>query len=120
MNTVICVRPQLTAAATPLQPVGRAPYAQRASIQDVRVDHRGVDVGMAEQFLNRPDVVPALEQVGRERMAERMATDAFATGRTAQHRFSAQPDRRAEGASWKYSLVRIGGPRRDQPVQDRL
>jgi len=70
----------------PLQPVGRAPDAQRASIQDVRVDHGRADVRMAEQFLNRPYVVPALEQMRRERMAERMATDALRERRPADRR----------------------------------
>ena len=56
----------------PLQPVGRAPDAQRASIQDVGVDHRRPDIVVAEQFLNRPDVVPHLQQVGGKGMAQRV------------------------------------------------
>ena len=63
MNTVMCVRPQPTESRSLLQPVGGAPDAQRASIQDVRADHGRADVRMAEQFLDRADVVPALEQV---------------------------------------------------------
>jgi hypothetical protein len=32
----------------------------------VSVDHRGVDVLVAEKLLDRPDVVAVLDQVGRE------------------------------------------------------
>ena len=38
-------------------------------IQHVRVDHRGAHVAVSQQFLNRPDVVPGLEQMGGKRMA---------------------------------------------------
>jgi hypothetical protein len=41
---------------------------------------------MAEQFLHRPDVVPALEQVRRERIAEHLATDALRESRPADRR----------------------------------
>ena len=39
----------------------------------MRVDHRGTHIGMAEQFLHRPDVVPRFEQVGGETVPETVA-----------------------------------------------
>lgn len=49
--------------------VERASDASAAAVQDVGVDHRGRDVGVAEEFLDRPDVVAGLEQVCGEAMA---------------------------------------------------
>jgi len=46
-----------------LQTIGRTPDTQRTTIQDVRVNHRRADIRMAEQFLNRSNVVPVLEQM---------------------------------------------------------
>jgi hypothetical protein len=40
----------------------------------VRVDHRRADVPMPKQLLNRPDVVSGLEQMGRERVPQRILT----------------------------------------------
>ena len=37
------------------------PDAEATFVQDVRVDHRGCDVGVPEQFLNGPDVVAGVE-----------------------------------------------------------
>jgi hypothetical protein len=48
-----------------LQLVRRAPDAQRASIQDVGVDHRRADIRVPEEFLNRSNVGAAFEQMGR-------------------------------------------------------
>ena len=39
----------------------------------MRVDHRGLDVVVAEQFLHRANVVTSLQEMSRERMPERMA-----------------------------------------------
>ena len=38
------------------------------------IDHRGADILVPEQFLDGPDVVTVLKEMGPERMAERMAT----------------------------------------------
>jgi hypothetical protein len=38
------------------------------------IDHRRRDVVMPEQLLDRPAVVTGLEQMGRERVTQRMAT----------------------------------------------
>ena len=36
----------------------------------MRVDHCGTHIGVAEEFLDRPDIVARFEQVGRERVPE--------------------------------------------------
>jgi hypothetical protein len=48
-----------------LQTIGGASNAQGAAIQDMRVNHRRADIRMAEQLLNRSNVVPVLEQMQR-------------------------------------------------------
>lgn len=55
--------------AAVLQAIGRASDAQSTPIDDVRVDHRRTDISMAEQFLDRSNVVPVLEQMGCKGMA---------------------------------------------------
>ena len=50
-------------------PVGGAAHPGRAAVEDVGVDHRRGDVAVPEEFFSRADVVPVLEQVGRERVA---------------------------------------------------
>ena len=57
-----------------LQPVGRALHSKRSTIDDMRVNHRRRDAGVAEQFLDGPDVIPVLEQVGRKRVSQRIHT----------------------------------------------
>ena len=37
-----------------------------SAIEDVRVDHGGGDVGVSEKLLDRPKVIAALQQMGRE------------------------------------------------------
>src|SRR5262245_6852596 len=39
----------------------------------MRVDHRCRDVGVAEELLDGPDVVPGFKEVGRKRVAKRVA-----------------------------------------------
>jgi hypothetical protein len=55
------------------EPVQRASDGGGAAVQDMRVDHGRGDVLMAEQLLDRADVVAVFEKVRRERVAERMA-----------------------------------------------
>ncbi len=52
------------------QGIDRAPDAPSAPVQDMGVDHGRLDVFVREQLLNGPDVVPVLQQVCREGMAE--------------------------------------------------
>jgi hypothetical protein len=65
-------------------------HAQTAPIQHMRVYHRRAHVAMAQQVLDRPDVLARLQQMRRERMAKRVrpradtqsaATDATSTAR---------------------------------------
>ena len=43
----------------------------------MRVDHRRRQVAVPQQLLNRPDVVPGLQQMGRKRMPQGMGGDAL-------------------------------------------
>ena len=51
-------------AASGLQPICRAGDAQRASVEDVGVDHRRLEVAVAEELLDGANVRAVLEQVG--------------------------------------------------------
>ena len=53
--------------------VKRTPHAPAPSVQHVRVDHRRADVAVAEQLLDRPEVVAGLKQVRGTRVPERVA-----------------------------------------------
>jgi hypothetical protein len=68
------VRDAVANRGRPLQAIARTPHTERAAIQDVRVDHRGADVRVAEQLLNGSDVVPVLEEVRRKGMTQRILT----------------------------------------------
>jgi len=57
-------------AAARREQVSRGSDGAGAAIQDVRVDHGRRHVTMTEQFLHGPDVVPVLQQVGGERVAQ--------------------------------------------------
>jgi hypothetical protein len=57
--------------------VGRALDGAWAPVQDVCVDHGGADVLVAEEFLNCPDVVAVLQQVGGRGVAKRVAAHAL-------------------------------------------
>lgn len=50
--------------------VGGAADAGVAAVEDVRVDHRGADVGVAQELLNGADVGAVLEEVRGEGMPE--------------------------------------------------
>jgi hypothetical protein len=43
-----------------------APHSPPPFVEHVRVDHRGLDVLVAEELLDRPDVVPGQEEMGRK------------------------------------------------------
>jgi hypothetical protein len=49
-----------------LKAVGWASDAKAATLEDVGIDHGRPDIVMPEEFLNRTDVVPVFEQVGRK------------------------------------------------------
>ena len=52
--------------ATLLQAIERAFHSARALVRHVRVDHRRLDARVAEQLLDRADVVAVLEEVRRK------------------------------------------------------
>src|SRR5207253_8795518 len=56
-------------------PVGRAPDTGRTPVEDVGVDHRGRRITKKKKFLDGPDVMALLQQVGGEGMTEGMADD---------------------------------------------
>ena len=63
---------QLISLGRLLQSIRRTVYTPAASVQHMRIDHRGADITVAKEFLNRADVVPVFEKMGRKRMSERM------------------------------------------------
>ena len=62
---------------TLLWEVQGTPNAPASAVEDVGVDHRRADVPVAEKFLDGPDVVPFFEEMGSERMPERVAGDSL-------------------------------------------
>ena len=56
-----------------LQKVGGAGHAQWATVQNMRVDHCGIDVFVAHQLLDRADVLAAFQEVGGEGVPKGMA-----------------------------------------------
>jgi hypothetical protein len=69
-------------------PVRGASDRAWAAVQDVSVDHGGADVVVAQELLDRPDVVTIFQQVGSERVAKCVAayTFGFRRGRRGPHR----------------------------------
>jgi hypothetical protein len=55
------------------EPIERAADALQALLEDVGVDHRRLDVLVAQQFLHGADVVPGLEEMDGEAVTERVA-----------------------------------------------
>jgi len=45
-------------------------HAQRPLVEHMRVDHGGLDVGVAEKFLHGADVLAGFQQMSSEAMAE--------------------------------------------------
>ena len=54
-----------------------AAHGHAAALEDVGVDHGGLDILVAEQVLDGADVVAVLEQVGGEGVAQGVAGDAL-------------------------------------------
>jgi len=52
-----------------LQRIERTSHGAATELEDVRVDHGGAHVAVAEQFLHGADVVAGLQQMRGERMA---------------------------------------------------
>ena len=84
---VMCKRSHITATRfVRSQTIGRTSHSQCTSIEDVRVDHRCADIGMAKELLDCANVVPIFEQMRGKRMPERMATDALRDSRPSHRR----------------------------------
>lgn len=60
--------------------VERAAHGEAALVEDVGVEHRGFDVGVAKQFLDGADVIAVLQQVGGKAVAKGMWADGFGDG----------------------------------------
>ncbi len=54
------------------QVVRRTRHPLTPAVQDVGVDHRGLDAGVAQELLDSSDVVSLPEQFGGERVAQRV------------------------------------------------
>jgi len=54
-----------------------AAHGEAAAIKDVSVNHGSLHIRVAEEFLHSPDIIPGFEEVGGERVAERMAGGVF-------------------------------------------
>jgi hypothetical protein len=52
-------------------------HASSASVEHVRVDHGGLDAGVAEQFLDGANVIARLQQMRGEGVAKRVTGGAF-------------------------------------------
>jgi hypothetical protein len=53
--------------------IERAPHATPALVEHVRIDHRRAHIAMTQELLDRTDIVARFEQVGRERVPQRVA-----------------------------------------------
>ena len=69
-----------------LSRVQRAADGHSTSVEDVEVDHRGLDVLVAEQLLHCADVVAVLKQMGGEAVAQGVRRDALLDKRQAGSR----------------------------------
>ena len=67
--------------------VERAADGEATSVKDVRVDHGRLHIRVAEEFLHSPDIIPGFEEVGGERVAERMAGGVFGNAGSAHSLF---------------------------------
>ncbi len=112
-------RPQAVVDDRPLsrflshsQLVDRASHAATAFVENVRVDHRRAHVGVAEQFLDGPDVVASLQQMSCERMSSTCGEQGLFIPRVGRlHAPPAAPIARA-GVPEDLPRARVGRARR--------
>ena len=67
----------MSAAWRPLERVRWAANAQSTTIEYVRVDHRGAQIPVAQEFLDRPNVRAGFEMMSSERVTEGVARRPF-------------------------------------------
>jgi hypothetical protein len=94
----------------------------------VRIDHRGTDVGVAEQLLHRTDVIAVFKQLRRKRMSECVRTHALCDSgvpRGARDRLPGRRTREDESASAAVStrnsirtIRASGGGLSTSPIRD--
>ena len=60
------------------QQVSRAGHAKGAAIEHVRIDHGGLEIGVAQELLDRANVLAPLQQMGGKRMPQAVAGGWFA------------------------------------------
>ena len=65
------------AAGMRIEGVQGASDTQPSAVEDVGVLHRGADAGVAEEFLDRSDVVSVFQEMGGKRVAEGVAGRSF-------------------------------------------
>lgn len=61
--------------------VGWAADGFPAFVENMRVDHRGANVAVAQQLLDRADVVPVFQQMRGERMTQGVGRRVFGDAR---------------------------------------
>jgi hypothetical protein len=61
--------------------INGAANASRSTVEDMGIDHRRFDIIMAQEFLDRSDIVTAFEQVSGKGMPERMASSSLRQSR---------------------------------------
>jgi hypothetical protein len=63
------------------EPIGGAAVPSAPSIQNMGVDQGQADISMGKRFLDRPNIVPILKQVGGKGMAEGVTACRFGGSR---------------------------------------
>ena len=83
----------------------------------MRVNHRGGNIGMTQQFLDGPDVSPSLQEVRRKAVPETVRADDLGQSRPARrHLNRLVHDCRVHGMAPHHTAARVRGhvPRRKQ------
>ena len=80
--------------AGPLQRIQRAFHPAAALAHDMRVYHRGGNIFMAQQFLDRPNVRSGLQPVRGKTVAEGMAAHALLDSHPRHRRLDRPENRR--------------------------
>jgi hypothetical protein len=62
------------------KPIYRTANASRPTVVDMRIDHRSLDVAIAQEFLEGSNVITAFEQVGGKGMPEGAASGPLGRG----------------------------------------
>ncbi len=74
------------------------------------IDHRGTDILVPKQFLHSSNIIAILQQVGREGMAERVATGGLGSLSGSEYIFNHSPEQVRRGAEHGAIGVRQAHP----------